>query len=222
MFDQLSVYISANWTAVHASGWVLFPCDFRDFQSFNSSKKKKKLSNPCFLFDVKKYKCEVGMNRCMPLLGCRHTHSHTAKSRYSVYISQNGCVGLETSKGKCFLSSAMLLLQSTRPVSLSLLGQHLSNWYWSETIHVLTKTKFRKKLCNINHIFRWCVLISTLSFLGASPAWTPALTECPCSGGGCQLLRMAHGLNFNEILMVFDVFLKAPLLPRGTRLWANS
>lgn len=106
-------------------------------------------------------------------------------------------------------------------VSLSLLGQHLSNWYWSETIHVLTKTKFRKKLCNINHIFRWCVLISTLSFLGASPAWTPALTECPCSGGGCQLLRMAHGLNFNEILMVFDVFLKAPLLPRGTRLWAN-
>lgn len=43
MFDQLSVYISADWTAVHVSGWVLFPCDFRDFQSFNSSKKKKKI-----------------------------------------------------------------------------------------------------------------------------------------------------------------------------------
>lgn len=109
------VYIS--WLNCCPCQWLgafsLWLQRFSEFQFIQ--KKKKKLSNPCFLFDVKKYKCEVGMNRCMPLLGCRHTHSHTAKSRYSVYISQNGCVGLETSKGKCFLSSAMLLLQSTRP-----------------------------------------------------------------------------------------------------------
>lgn len=115
-----------------------------------------------------------------------HTQSHLAKSRYSICISQNGCVGLETSKGKCFLSSATLLLQSTRP------ALQRPCLCWDSTCQTDTgvkqfmsslKPNSGKKLCNTNHIFRWCVLISSLVFLGAFPPWAPALTECPCSGG---------------------------------------
>lgn len=129
--------------------------------------------NSCFLFDVRNCKYEVGISKYMHVFMQIHTWLHLAKGRFSVYISWNSCVGLEVSMRKCFLSSVILLLQSTRPawpVVPSLLRQRLANCHWSETVHVLIKTKFRKISLQYKLYFRWCVLIYTLGFFKASTA----------------------------------------------------
>lgn len=144
-----------------------------------------------------------------------HTWWHPAEGRCSVDILQERYVGLEAWSlkpvGKCSVDPAVLFLQGMNlalPVLTCCAGTAPS-----KTAQYLIKTIFRKISYIISNII--CCMMESIDL---SP-WLP------CSiywlGPGVSQITMqwhwgiSNPLDFNKSLMIFDIFLKASLLPEA-------